>query len=72
MVHPDMLFDILNTVIGRGHGITVGSEMSGSVFNVTFENITMSQTGTGIRMKTQVGEPWNPVCVPWQLPRISP
>ena len=49
----DILFR--NNVIGRGHGITVGSETSGSVFNVTFDNITMAQTGTGIRMKTQRG-----------------
>ena len=49
----DILFR--NNVIGRGHGITVGSETSGSVFNVTFENITMANTGTGIRMKTERG-----------------
>ena len=49
----DILFR--NNVIGRGHGITVGSETSGSVFNVTFDNITMAQTGTGIRMKTERG-----------------
>ena len=97
-------------VIGRGHGITIGSETSGSVYNgnsrpslrpavrgrampgaislldlplrnrsprlcqlllvtvrellrscyvhvraVTFDNITMANTGTGIRMKTQRG-----------------
>ena len=49
----DILFR--NNVIGRGHGITVGSETSGGVFNVTFENISMAKTGTGIRMKTERG-----------------
>lgn len=29
------------------HGITIGSETSGSVFNVTFEDIRMDRTGTG-------------------------
>ena len=42
-------------VIGRGHGITIGSEMSGGVSNVTFEDITMDQTGTGVRMKSERG-----------------
>lgn len=41
--------------IGTGHGITIGSEMSGSVRNVTFEDITMEKTGTGIRMKSERG-----------------
>ena len=42
-------------VIGTGHGITIGSEMSGGVSNVTFEDITMENTGTGIRLKSQRG-----------------
>ena len=49
----DILFR--NNIIGRGHGITVGSETSGDVFNVTFDNITMKNTGTGIRMKSERG-----------------
>eukprot|EP00039_Didymoeca_costata_P001511 m.53034 g.53034 ORF g.53034 m.53034 type:complete len:429 (+) comp10836_c1_seq2:109-1395(+) len=44
-----------NNLIGTGHGITIGSETSGGVQNVTFENITMNKTGTGIRMKSQRG-----------------
>ena len=43
-----------NTV-GRGHGITIGSEMSGGVSNVTFEDITMDNTGTGVRLKSERG-----------------
>jgi polygalacturonase len=42
-------------VIGTGHGITVGSETSGGVSNVTFEDIVMVNTGTGVRMKSQRG-----------------
>eukprot|EP00935_MAST-01C_sp_MAST-1C-sp1_P002031 g2031.t1 len=42
-------------VIGTGHGITIGSETSGGVHNVTFEDITMAKTGTGIRMKSERG-----------------
>lgn len=41
--------------IGTGHGITVGSEMSGGVYNVTFEDIAMDATQTGIRMKSMRG-----------------
>lgn len=41
--------------IGRGHGITIGSEMSGGVSNVTFEDITMENTGTGVRLKSERG-----------------
>jgi polygalacturonase len=44
-----------NNVIGTGHGITIGSETSGGVENVTFDNITMDHTGTGIRMKSMRG-----------------
>eukprot|EP00927_Polykrikos_kofoidii_P034763 TRINITY_DN29417_c0_g1_i1.p1 TRINITY_DN29417_c0_g1~~TRINITY_DN29417_c0_g1_i1.p1 ORF type:complete len:426 (-),score=49.19 TRINITY_DN29417_c0_g1_i1:89-1366(-) len=44
-----------NNDIGSGHGITIGSEMSGGVENVTFENITMRKTGRGIRLKAMRG-----------------
>ena len=41
--------------IGTGHGITIGSEMSAGVVNVTFEDIIMDQTNVGIRLKSQRG-----------------
>lgn len=44
-----------NLTIGSGHGISIGSEMSGSVYNVTFENIDMSGTENGPRIKSQRG-----------------
>ena len=34
-----------NIHVGTGHGITIGSDMSAGVRNVTFENITMDGTG---------------------------
>lgn len=44
-----------NITVGTGHGISVGSEMSGGVQNVTFEDIVMSETKAGPRIKSQRG-----------------
>ncbi len=33
--------------VGTTHGISVGSEMSAGVYNVTFQDITMNREGTG-------------------------
>lgn len=44
-----------NIVAGTGHGITVGSETSAGVRNVSFINITMQGTGAGPRIKSQRG-----------------
>ena len=41
--------------IGSGEGLTIGSEMSGGVRNVTFEDISLEGTSVGIRMKSQRG-----------------
>lgn len=53
--HPsrDLLFR--NLSIGAGHGISVGSESSGSVYNVTFDNLSMRGTQRGPRIKSQRG-----------------
>ena len=40
---------------GTGHGITIGSEMSGNVTNVVFRNSTCNGTQTGARVKTMRG-----------------
>jgi len=37
---------------GHGHGISIGSETSGGIYNVTFDNIIMDGTGHGCRIKT--------------------
>jgi polygalacturonase len=44
-----------NIVVGTGHGITIGSDMSAGVRDVLFENISMDGTGCGIRMKAERG-----------------
>ena len=41
-----------NITIGHGHGISVGSDTSGGVSNVTFENINMEDTANGPRIKS--------------------
>ena len=41
--------------IANGAGPTIGSEMSGSVFNVTFEDIIMGSEEVGITLKTARG-----------------
>jgi polygalacturonase len=40
---------------GTGHGLSVGSEMSAGVRNVTFRDITMNGTANGPRLKSQRG-----------------
>jgi hypothetical protein len=42
-----------NSYIGRGGGLTIGSEGSGSVFNITYENLTMNGTSCGIHIKSR-------------------
>lgn len=44
-----------DNVVGTGHGISIGSETSGSVTNVTFERIRLNGTSAGPRIKTQRG-----------------
>ncbi len=44
-----------NIIVGSGHGISIGSESSGGVYNVTFENISMKGTERGPRIKSQRG-----------------
>ena len=44
-----------NLDIGSGHGITIGSEMSGGVYNITFQNISLEGTRCGPRIKSQRG-----------------
>eukprot|EP00051_Salpingoeca_urceolata_P020689 m.313611 g.313611 ORF g.313611 m.313611 type:complete len:427 (-) comp19664_c0_seq11:3147-4427(-) len=42
-------------VVGHGHGLSIGSEMSGSIYNITFEDIVMKDTEIGPRLKSQRG-----------------
>ena len=53
--HPSRDIVFRNIRVGTGHGITIGSESSGGVHNVTFENIEMTGTSSGPRIKSQRG-----------------
>ena len=44
-----------NITVGTGHGVSIGSETSGGVRNITFTDITMSGTQRGPRMKSMRG-----------------
>lgn len=46
---------ITNLTTGRGHGVSIGSEMSGGVRNVTITNCVFQGMDRGIRIKTQRG-----------------
>ena len=46
---------IRNMRFGKGHGISIGYEMSGNVTNVIFENFAMDSTERGPRVKSQRG-----------------
>ena len=39
--------------VGKSHGITIGSETSGGIRNVSFEDIRMEHSKTGIRLKSR-------------------
>eukprot|EP00944_MAST-04C_sp_MAST-4C-sp1_P011892 g11892.t1 len=41
-----------NNVIEQGHGLSIGSETSGSIYNVTFENLVLKGTDRGPRIKS--------------------
>merc|ERR1712224_32983 len=38
-----------------GHGLTIGSEVSGGIRNVTFSNIDISNSGPSVRIKSSCG-----------------
>ncbi|MGH9378413.1 MAG: glycoside hydrolase family 28 protein [Terriglobia bacterium] len=46
---------ITNLITGTGHGVSIGSEMSGGVRNVTITNCVFQGMDRGIRIKTQRG-----------------
>ena len=52
---PSRNITVRDCVFGAGHGMSIGSEMSGGVYDVRFENISGVGMGTGIRIKSERG-----------------
>ena len=56
---PSANITIRDSVFGSGHGLSIGSEMSGGVVNVSFSNLLVNGTGgsnlAGIRLKSERG-----------------
>ena len=52
---PSRNITFRNMRIGTGHGISIGSEMSGNVTDILFENFVMNGTSTGPRVKSERG-----------------
>ena len=46
---------VRNVTVAAGYGLAIGSETSGGVINVTFEDITVLHETAGIHIKTQRG-----------------
>merc|ERR1712224_350996 len=44
-----------NLTCAGGHGLTIGSEVSGGIRNVTFSNIDISNSGPSVRIKSSCG-----------------
>ena len=53
---PTRNITIRDMTFGQGHGISIGSEMSGDVLDVVFRNLTLVGTQRGVRIKSQAGE----------------
>lgn len=52
---PTTNVTVRNCAFGSGHGLSIGSEMSGNVTNVLVENVTMTGTERGVRVKSAQG-----------------
>ena len=52
---PSSNITVRDSVFGSGHGLSIGSEMSGGVTGVLFENITATGGGCGPRIKSERG-----------------
>ena len=52
---PSRNITVRDSVFGTGHGMSIGSEMSGGVYDVLFQNISGDGMGTGIRIKSERG-----------------
>eukprot|EP01052_Picozoa_sp_SAG31_P030143 SAG31_NODE_3065_length_4728_cov_2.260531_8_plen_231_part_00 len=52
---PSRNIRINNITCDGSHGLTVGSEVSGGIENVSFTNIKISNSGPSVRIKSQCG-----------------
>ena len=52
---PSRNITVRDSVFGAGHGLSIGSEMSGGVYDVLFQNITARGITTGVRIKSERG-----------------
>ena len=52
---PTYNVDVFNMTFLRGHGVSIGSETSGGVHNITFSNYACSGTDRCIRVKSRKG-----------------
>jgi polygalacturonase len=52
---PTANVTVRRTAFLRGHGCSIGSDMSGGVVNATFEDLTFKGTNVGVRIKDQRG-----------------
>ena len=57
---------IRDSTFGTGHGLSIGSEMSGGVTDVLFYNLTATGTGAGVRLKSERGRGGVVSNVTWQ------
>lgn len=51
---PTTHISVLNSVFGKGHGMSIGSETSGNVNNVLVNNLSMNGTTSGLRIKSDI------------------
>ena len=52
---PTVNVTVRNTHFFQGHGCSIGSDMSGGIAHVVFENLTFKGTHSGVRIKDQRG-----------------
>jgi len=52
---PAENYTIVNCTLLHGHGLSIGSEMSGGVKNIVVDNCTFNTTTNGIRIKSTRG-----------------
>ncbi len=51
---PSSHISITNSVFGKGHGMSIGSETSGKVNDILVNNLSMNGTTSGLRIKSDI------------------